>query len=86
MTHKTVGCPFGKLYFYYGRTEELIIISVVLRIWIFSKKYVLRERKTNSPVDLSRRISRLILYRGVRATPAKRALDMTLNNLMVRFQ
>ena len=38
------------------------------------------------PVGWGCRIHRLLLCRGVRPLPPTRVLDMTLNNLMVRFQ
>ena len=38
------------------------------------------------PVDWGCRIHRLLLCRGVRPHPPTSVLDMTLNNLMVRFQ
>ena len=40
----------------------------------------------NCPVGWGCRIHRLLLCRGIRHPPSTSVLDMTLNNLMVRFQ
>ena len=42
--------------------------------------------RLNCPVGWGCRIHRLLLCRGVRAPPQTSILDMTLNNLMMRFQ
>ena len=43
-------------------------------------------KKHSCPVGWGCRIHRLLLCRGVRPPPPTSVLDMTLNNLMVRFQ
>ena len=69
----------------YHKTKPNQTLSSFTPDWVRSALYVFFSENTLCPVGWGCRIHRLLLCRGVRPPPTS-VLDMTLNNLMVRFQ
>ena len=67
-------------------TLEAVKTGLGVIVWIFSFNTTIYHQKMICPVGWGCRIHRLHFCRGVKPHPPTSVLDMTLNNLMVRFQ